>query len=333
MPYGKSVKGPRCRAIITQLEAKTSPRKSDEASFHPVEFPSEGATLRGVLFVPSGRTERAPAVVMAHGFSATIRGMVADKYAETFQSAGFTVLLYDHRNFGASDGTPRQEINRWVQARGYRDAINFLEGKDGVDADRIAIWGDSASAAETLVVGAVDPRVRAIIAQVPACGDEPPPDDADGSRFAELKTTLIQGNVRSTIGNTMGPLPVVSSDQLRAPSLLTPLTAFRWFIEYGGRFDTLWENWATVGRPAASVPFHPGLCAPHVKAPLLMMVAPGDEMPGASDSISRMVFDLVVGPKQFAEVGGGHFGLLYHPSPVFDQAAQRQRSFLEEQLL
>jgi uncharacterized protein len=64
-----------------------------------------------------------------------------------------------------------------------------------------------------------------------------------------------------------------------------------------------------------------------------MMVAPGDEMPGASDSISRTVFDLVVGPKQFAEVDGGHFGLLYHPSLVFDQAAQRQRSFLEEQLL
>jgi uncharacterized protein len=154
---------------------------------------------------------------MAHGFSATIRGMVADKYAETFQSAGFTVLLYDHRNFGASDGTPRQEINRWVQARGYRDAINFLVGRDEVDADRIAIWGDSASAAETIVVGAIDPRVRAIIAQVPACGDEPPPDDADGSQFAKLKTTLIHGNVRSVPGNTVGPLPVVSSDQLRAP--------------------------------------------------------------------------------------------------------------------
>jgi len=33
---------------------------------------------------------------MAHGFSAT-RAMTTDKYAEAFCSAGFAVLLYDHR--------------------------------------------------------------------------------------------------------------------------------------------------------------------------------------------------------------------------------------------
>jgi len=32
---------------------------------------------------------------MAHGFSATINGMVADRYAEVFCNAGFAVLLYD----------------------------------------------------------------------------------------------------------------------------------------------------------------------------------------------------------------------------------------------
>lgn len=31
---------------------------------------------------------------MAHGFTATINGMIADKYAEEFCKAGFAVLLY-----------------------------------------------------------------------------------------------------------------------------------------------------------------------------------------------------------------------------------------------
>jgi dienelactone hydrolase len=77
-----------------------------------VEFPSEGATLRGLLFLPESQSKTLPVVIMAHGTSATVT-MVADKYAEAFSRAGLAVLLYDHRNFGRSDGEPRQEINPW----------------------------------------------------------------------------------------------------------------------------------------------------------------------------------------------------------------------------
>ena len=75
-----------------------------------VEFASEGATLRGLLYLPDAKAGKAPLVVMAHGTSATIH-MVADKYAEAFCRAGLAALLYDHRNFGASggrDASPRQ---------------------------------------------------------------------------------------------------------------------------------------------------------------------------------------------------------------------------------
>ena len=136
--------------------------------FRIVEFPSEGAILRGRLYVPANYLSKPlPIVIMAHGFSATITGMVADHFAEAFYDAGFVVLLYDHRNFGISDGEPRQEINKWVQARGYRDAIDFATTLPEIDATRIALWGDSMSGAEVLVVGSIDQRVKAIIAQVP----------------------------------------------------------------------------------------------------------------------------------------------------------------------
>lgn len=86
--------------------------------FSTVEFESQGSTLRGRFYRPVGG-EAFPVVVMAHGTSATIT-MAIDHYAEVFCAAGFAVLLYDHRTFGASGGEPRQEINPWVQARGYR---------------------------------------------------------------------------------------------------------------------------------------------------------------------------------------------------------------------
>jgi cephalosporin-C deacetylase-like acetyl esterase len=181
--------------------------------FHIVEFDSEGATLRGRLYTPSNLPRQSPVAIMAHGFSATINGMIADRYAEVFYEAGFAVLLYDHRNFGISDGEPRQQINKWVQARGYCDAINFLTALPEIDADQIAIWGDSLSGAEVIIVGAIDPRVKVIVAQVPACGDEPPLPDPNGLLFASIHETFHNGDLSGALQTTTGPLPVVSFDQ------------------------------------------------------------------------------------------------------------------------
>jgi cephalosporin-C deacetylase-like acetyl esterase len=57
-----------------------------------------------------------------------------------------------------------------VQARGYCDAMTFIESMPEVDAGGIVLWGDSYSAAQVIVVGAVDARPAAVIAQVPPAG-------------------------------------------------------------------------------------------------------------------------------------------------------------------
>ena len=299
--------------------------------FKIVEFPSQGATLRGRLYINPESSKPLPVVIMAHGFSATINGMVADHYAEGFYDSGFAVLLYDHRNFGISDGEPRQEINIWIQTRGYRDAINFITSLPEIDSSRIAIWGDSLSGAEVTVVGALDPRVKAIIAQVPAFGDEPPQPDPDGTLFAPFRETFLNSDLDSLLHKTRGPLPVVSFSQSRIPSMLTPLSAYRWFIEYGGRYDTKWENSATI-TSLPDVPFQSGICAAYINVPVLMMIAREDEMTGASSSVARKVFESVPRTKELVEIEGGHFGLLHYPSDLFDQASKTQRDFLKTYL-
>jgi uncharacterized protein len=297
--------------------------------FHLVEFPSEGATLRGRLYVPEQGSAPHPVVVMAHGLSATLSGMTADAYAEVFCKAGLSALLFDHRNFGVSDGEPRQQINKWLQARGYRDALNFLEEREKIDASRVALWGDSMSAAVVMVVGAIDPRVKAVVAQVPACGDNPPPPDPDGSLFAAIREKFLNGDVSGTPENTIGPLPIVSCDQRGTPSILKALTAYRWFIEHGSRFGSKWENWATLVAPATP---NAVLCAAHLAAPLLIVLAPDDEMGGCSPAVTRLAFEVATGPKQLFETEGGHFGMLYCPSPQFDRASQAQTEFLRRYL-
>ena len=291
-----------------------------------VEFLSDGTTLRGRLHLPQSEGP-VPAVVMAHGFSATIDGMVVDRYAEVFAGSGMAVLLYDHRSFGISSGTPRQQVDPWRQARGYRDAIAYLTTVPAIDPERIAIWGDSMSGGEAIAVAAVDARVRALVAQVPACGDALPPDDE--APILDAMRAGITGDLPPVLPGT-GPLPVVSSDQLGTPSHLTPLTAFRWFIEYGGRHGTNWENRAT--RVSRSAPWHPVVCASELSIPSLFVIAPEDEMPGCRPEISVLAYRRAQGA-ELLEVPGGHFGLLHHPGSAFELASRVERDFLALHLI
>ena len=81
-------------------------------SRNDIEFKTnDGITLRGWLYLPNGISLPVPAIVMTHGFSAVIE-MSLNKYAEIFAEAGFAVLVYDHRNLGASGGEPRHLFSR-----------------------------------------------------------------------------------------------------------------------------------------------------------------------------------------------------------------------------
>jgi uncharacterized protein len=295
--------------------------------YQPVEFESEGATLRGRLYTPTDAEGPFPIVVMAHGFSATIT-MTIDHYAEAICDSGFAALLYDHRNFGLSGGEPRQQINPWIQARGYRDALTFAGGRDIVDSNRLAIWGDSASSAGALVVAAADDRVKVVVIQCPAFGPTIPEADPTGTRFAQIQETLLAGNVQATPDGIDDPMPVVSFDPIRHKSALEPLTAFNWFMSVGGRIGTNWLNDVTRARPNVPEPWNAVLCAPNVHQPTLVIVSPDDEIRGSNPVVARAAYDAIPGTKKWVEIDGGHFGLLWYPGELFDQASQTQREFL-----
>src|ERR1700722_6464477 len=126
-----------------------------------IEFKTQdGLTLKGWHYLPDRLSGKVPTIVMAHGFSA-VKEMYLDKFAEAFAAAGLNALVYDNRNFGDSDGTPRLEIDPWAQVRDYRHAIPYAITLPETDASRIGIWGSSYSGGHVLVVGAIDRRVKA----------------------------------------------------------------------------------------------------------------------------------------------------------------------------
>jgi uncharacterized protein len=118
-------------------------------------------------FYKPASTVPSPAIVMAHGFGG-VKEQNLDKFAETFCDAGFAVLVFDHRGFGASGGTTRQEADPWIQVRDYRLAITALTLRSDVDKARIGIWGTSHAGGHVLVTAAIDRRVKVVVSQIPA---------------------------------------------------------------------------------------------------------------------------------------------------------------------
>ena len=298
-------------------------------AYQDVEFSSEGATLRGRLYAPRHSDRPLPAVVMSHGLSATIP-MVLDRYAEVISAAGYVALAYDHRNLGSSGGEPRKEINPWVHARGMMDAIDFVQTVDFVESERVALWGDSNSAGVAFAVASVDPRVKAVLGQVPALGAEFPAEDPADARFVRIRDSLLHADVSGRL--VAGPMPVVSYDPIRDGSVFQVLTATRWFLEYGARLGSGWENDMTRALPELEEPWSPGLCARHVTVPVLMVVSAEDEIPGANPAVARRIFDGLPGAKRWVDVAGGHFGIVWYPSAEFDVASQAEVEFLQEYL-
>lgn len=136
-----------------------------------VYFYSHGIRCEADFYQPDASGPR-PCIVMAHGFGG-IRAASLNHFAERFRDAGLAVLVFDYRHFGTSDGEPRGLIDIKRQRDDYRAAITFARSIEGVDPDRIGLWGTSFSGGHVLTIAAEDPKIAAVICQNPYT-DGPP---------------------------------------------------------------------------------------------------------------------------------------------------------------
>lgn len=119
------------------------------------------------LYRPEGEsTARLPLIVLAHGLGA-VRTMRLDAYAERFVAAGYAALVFDYRHFGDSGGSPRQLLDIGRQREDWHSAIAYARTLDGIDPDKICLFGTSFGGGHVIAVGAADPRIAAVISQCP----------------------------------------------------------------------------------------------------------------------------------------------------------------------
>jgi fermentation-respiration switch protein FrsA (DUF1100 family) len=131
-----------------------------------VRFPVDGIAINAWLYTPKDRPIPFPCIIMAHGLGGT-KDAGLELYAFRFQEAGYAVLVFDYRYFGASEGEPRQLI--WIpsQLEDWSDAITYVRELKDIDSSRIALWGTSLSGGHVLVTAARDPQIACVSAQCP----------------------------------------------------------------------------------------------------------------------------------------------------------------------
>ena len=128
-------------------------------------FLSAGEMCAGTLMLPVSVT-LPPVVIMANGFGGTRKAALPD-IARHFVEDGYAVYIFDYRNFGDSDGQPRNWVSPRRHLADWAAAIKHVRQLPGVDKSSIVLWGTSFSGGHVIETAAREQGIRAIIAQVP----------------------------------------------------------------------------------------------------------------------------------------------------------------------
>lgn len=293
-----------------------------------IEFRTDdGVILRGWHYLPDSGSAPFPTIIMAHGFSA-VKEMYLDSFAESFARAGMASIVFDHRNFGASDGAIRQEIDPWLQVSDYRDAITFAETLPQTDVSRIGVWGSSYSGGHVLVVSAIDRRVKAAVAQVPLISGH-----ANARRL--IRADFIAGFQKAceedrrarAKGAAPAMIPVVAQNPLDASALPTP-DSWEWFTSTHAKRAPSWKNEVTLRSVEMFTEYEPGSYIPFISpTPLLMVVALGDHLTVADEALSA--YERALHPKKLVTLKGGHFDAYVND---FEKASAPATAWFQEHL-
>jgi pimeloyl-ACP methyl ester carboxylesterase len=269
---------------------------------------------------------RRPCVVLAHGFAGTVDSGLLP-FAERYAEAGLDALAFDYRHFGLSDGEPRQLLSISGQQQDYLAAIAFARTLDGVDPERIVLWGSSYSGGHVVPVAVADGRVAAVIAQVPGM---------DG--LATLANLVRYAGPAQLLRWTLAGLRDLASSRRGGPPVMIPavgppgsfaaMTTPDSEPGYRAITGSSWRNEVTARIGLSAGLYRPGKQAERLPCPILIQIADRDAVvpvKAAQDAAWR-----ATGRAEVRTYPIGHFDI--YSGPPFEQAVADQLHFLRRHL-
>jgi uncharacterized protein len=238
-------------------------------------FRAGGDSCAAWLHEAEGASAAAPIVVMAHGLSGTRRDGLGP-FAERFAAAGIAALVFDHRGFGDSGGEP-DLFEPGRQLDDWRAAIACARSLPGIDGDRVATFGSSMGGGNALAAAAADPRVAAVVSQVPFL---------DLLRQAHRSSPLV--SARTLLAAARGGHLPATGQPREAAFISAPGAEAGWARVVAGGEDSRWRNRVSA-RWLLGAPFRPARFAPRLHCPWLLCVGEADRVarPGPAIAAAR----------------------------------------------
>ena len=286
------------------------------------DFHSQGTRCAGWLFLPE-REEKPPVVIMAHGFAAE-RTFRLPAFAERFVKRGLAVFLFDYRNFGDSQGTPRNLVSPRRHLEDWQAAVVHVRGLARIDHQRLALWGSSFSGGHVIVTAARDPGIRAVVSQVPFVDSLAGIADVGIVHALKATSAGLRDLFRIVTRGEPYYIPVVGR-----PGTLAVLNRPDSYSGYMSLVpeDSSWRNDCPARIALSAFLYRPIRFAPMVRCPLLVVLAEKDSLIPA-EAVRRMAAK--AHDSTLISLPLGHFDV--YTGDGFEETVKRETDFLVKHL-
>jgi dienelactone hydrolase len=287
-----------------------------------VWFNSGRDRISAWLYRPAGDGD-APLLVMAHGLGA-VRTMRLDAYAERFCAAGYACLVFDYRNFGDSEGAPRQLLDISMQLQDWTVAVAYAKTLAGIDHNRIGLWGTSFAGGHVIATAARLPGIAAVVSQCPFTDSI----SSLGAMNPLISARITALAVRDLVGARLGrpPVMVPTAGKPGEVALMHAPDAYSGYMRLVPEGTTL-RNEVAARIGVKLLPYRPGRLAAKITCPILFCVCETDSV-APSGPTRRYAATAPRGEvKLYPE---GHFEI--YVGEAFERVVADQLEFLDKNL-
>jgi uncharacterized protein len=304
--------------------------RADPSRRTDVRFASDGLALAGHLYRPpgAGPGDRTPAIVMC-GPSSSVKEQTLPHYAQRFADAGYTVLTFDPRTYGASEGEPRCFYDPSQIVADYGNAVSWMLGRDDVDPARVALVGVCMGGGYAISLAARDKRVSAVVSVAGGYdigGTFLANLGADG--FAAFMRQINDLATREYETGETAYVPAIAPDLSRGLAFMPNPEAFSYYDRTSRSDAPSWEDRVAVKSLQAYFAYN-AIPAAALVAPTPLLVVHGTTDLFLWPEFALRAYEAASGDKELSWVETHNHIELYDQEPYVSEVAGRVLEWLQ----
>ena len=304
--------------------------KADPTRRKLVKFKSAGLTLAGHLYRPNVAAKTRTAGIVMAGPISSVKEQSLPHYAERFADAGFTVLTFDSRSFGESEGTPRFHHDPNEIIEDYSNAVSYLLTRDDIDAVKLTLVGVCMGGGYALSTAARDKRVKAVASVAGGYNIGGTFQQFFGVENLAAYIHKINDVVTKQYqtGEVQYIPTIAQSLSEKVPVAAMPNPEAYSYYDRTGKADA--PNWSDKITAASLLPYfiYNSIVHAPLVAPIPLLIVHGTRDTALLPEYAQQAYDAAIGPKELIWIETHNHIELYDHDPYVSEACRQIVSWL-----